>query len=85
MAQVVYLMCAITCLFCAGLLIRAYYRNKSPLLLWSMLCFVCLSVNNILLFIDFMAGPAYDLSTIRAAVALLGVGVMLYGLIWDTV
>ena len=64
---------------------RAYFKNRTRLLLWSSLCFVGIAVNNILLSVDFALGPSYDLSTVRAVAGMLGMGVMMYGLIWDTV
>ena len=85
MAFYVYLLCSITSLGCAIMLMRAYFNNRTRLLFWSSLCFVGIATNNIILSIDFSLGPNYDLSSIRAIAALLGMGVMMYGLIWDTV
>ena len=85
MAFIVYLLCSVTSLGCAVMLMRAYFKNKTRLLFWSSLCFVGIAINNILLSVDFYLGPAYDLSSVRAVSALLGMGVMMYGLIWDTV
>jgi hypothetical protein len=85
MAFYVYLLCSITSLGCAVMLMRAYFNNRTRLLFWSSLCFVGIAINNILLSIDFSLGPTYDLSTIRAVFAVAGMGVMTYGLIWDTV
>lgn len=85
MAFIVYLLCSFTSLGCAVLLMRAYFKNKTRLLFWSSVCFVGIAVNNILLSVDFLLGPGYDLSTVRAVAALVGMGVMMYGLIWDTV
>lgn len=85
MAFYVYLLCSFTSLGCAVMLMRAYFRNRTRLLFWSSVCFVGIAINNILLSVDFSLGPEYDLSTIRAFAALIGMGVMMYGLIWDTV
>lgn len=85
MAFYVYLLCSITSLGCAVMLMRAYFSNRTRLLFWSSFCFIGIAINNILLSIDFSLGPDYDLSSIRAVAALLGMGVMMYGLIWDTV
>lgn len=82
---VVYSLCSLTSLGCAGLLMRAYFRNKTRLLFWSSFCFIAFAVNNILLTVDYALGPDYDLSTLRAGSAFIGTGVMVYGLIWDTV
>jgi hypothetical protein len=64
---------------------RAYFKNKTRLLFWSSLCFGCIAFNNILLFVDFSLGPDYDLSLIRSVAAVIGMILMMYGLIWDTV
>lgn len=85
MAHFVYLLCALTSLMCAGALTRNYFRSKSPLLLWSGLCFVGLSLNNVLLLWDLLLGPNYDLSVPRGLLAVASIAVLLYGLIWDTV
>ena len=84
MASVVYSLCAITCVICAGLLARGYLRSRARLLLWSTLCFAALTVNNLLLVIDrvvFM--EQIDLYRLRLVVAVIGLGILVYGLIWD--
>lgn len=83
MASLVYLLCAITGLICASLLLRSYLANRTPLLFWSSLCFVGLAINNILLFIDLVIVPTIDLSFYRALCALIAVLVLVFGLIWD--
>ena len=57
MAEVVYILCALTSLACAVLLIRGYRRSRSRLLLWSCLGFVALAANNVLLFVDLVVVP----------------------------
>ncbi|WP_413561574.1 DUF5985 family protein [Bdellovibrio sp. HCB209] len=80
-----YLLCSITSFGCALFLGRAYFRSRTRLLFWSSICFVGVALNNILLSVDFMLGPNYDLSLGRAWIILFGMGAMVYGLIWDTV
>ena len=84
MAGVVYMLCALTALLCATLLLRTYRRSRYRLLLWSGLCFVGLTLNNLLLVIDKLIVLWLDLSTWRLVPALLGMLVLLYGLIWHT-
>jgi hypothetical protein len=84
MATVVYTLCALTSLACALLLLRAYRQSRARLLLWSGLCFVGLSLNNILLYVDKSIVPEQDLSGWRSLPALIGVMLLLYGLIWDS-
>jgi len=81
-ASVVYVLCAVTSLGCAMLLLRAYQRTSTRLLLWSGLCFVGLFVNNTLLVLDHRIGT--DLSVERTLPALLGVALLVYGLVWDS-
>ena len=81
-AAVVYLLCAVTSLGCAVLLLRAYQRTSTRLLLWSGLCFVGLFINNALLVLD--QRIATDLSVERTLPALLGVALLVYGLVWDS-
>lgn len=84
MAEAVYLLCAVTSSLCALLLLRAYARTGTRLLLWSGLCFVGLALNNALLVVDLMIVPDTDLSTWRLVPAVLGVALLLYGLIWES-
>lgn len=83
MASTVYLLCAVTSLLCAGLLLRSYFRNRTQLLFWSSLCFIGLAINHTLLFIDLIVVPLIDLSVYRALAALVGIALMLFGLIWQ--
>lgn len=84
MGTVVYGLCALTSLACAFLLLRGYRESGVRLLLWSGLCFLGLATNNVILFVDLRVVPELDLSVWRTLPAVLGVGLLLYGLIWDT-
>jgi len=86
MAEAVYILCALTAAACAALLLRGYKRSGHRLLFWSGLCFVLLFLNNVLLVLDkvIYPGPQLDLSLVRSVVSLLGVGTLLYGLIWES-
>lgn len=82
--QVVYLLCVVTSVLCAGLLVRAYLRTRTRLLLWSAVAFVFLAVNNTLVFLDLVVvGPTVDLLPYRYAAALAAVCVLIYGFIWE--
>ncbi len=88
MAETVYVLCALTAAACAALLLRGYRRTRARLLLWSSLCFVALVVNNMMLFVDnvVFAGevvPAVG-PVARSAVAVVGLALLLYGLVWET-
>lgn len=84
MIDTVYVLCALTSLACAVLLLRGYFRTHVRLLLWSGLCFVGLALNNALLVIDVMSTPLADMSGWRTLPALAGVALLLYGLVWDS-
>ena len=84
MRQLVYILCAATASTCAAMLLRSYQRTHLRLLLWACLCFVALTLNNILLYVDLVVtGPTVDLSILRAIVALTGLSLLLYGLVWE--
>jgi hypothetical protein len=75
----------LTSLACLLLLLRAYAVTRVRLLLWSGLCFIFLSANNVFLFFDVVVfpGPEIDLRPWRLATSLLGVLFLLYGFIWE--
>lgn len=83
MAATIYFLCALTCLTCFGLLLRAWRATRSRLLFWSALCFAGLSLNNILLVVDRLVYPTVDLSTLRLAAGLVALLLLLFGLIWE--
>lgn len=83
MAAAVYLLCALTSILCATLLIRAYRANRARLLFWSSLCFIGLALNNVLLFVDLVLVQQVDLRTVRNLTALAALSIMLFGLVWD--
>ena len=82
-ADSVYLLCALTSIACAWLLLRSYARSRVRLLLWSGVCFSFLAINNILLVIDLTFLPNVDLSIVRAVPTVIGLALLLYGFIWD--
>jgi hypothetical protein len=84
MAEAVFVLCAVTSLACAVLLLRGYARNRVPLLLWSSLCFVGLAVNNILLVVDLIIIPGRDLLVLRNLSGLLSLVLLIFGLVWDS-
>lgn len=77
------LLAALTSLTCTALLFRAYAANGVRLLLWSALCFVCLTANNILLFLDLNVVPDMDLRALRLGASLAGIVFLLYAFIWE--
>ncbi len=84
MAEIVYLLCALTSVLCASLLFHGYRRSRARLLLWSSTCFAGLAANNIFLFVDLVLTPSLDLSLIRTAIALVAILILLAGLVWES-
>jgi len=81
--SILYLLALVTSLACTVLLFRAYAASSMRLLLWSALCFVGLSVNNVLLFFDLVIFTEVDLRPYRLVSALAGLLFLLYGFIWE--
>jgi hydrogenase/urease accessory protein HupE len=84
MPELVYVLCALTSVLCAGLLLRSYRANRTRLLLWSTLCFVGLAINNILLFVDIVLVPGVDLRFLRSGSALIALVLLTIGLVWES-
>jgi hypothetical protein len=85
MPEIVYALCGATSLLCFVLLVRAYRCHRAPLLLWSSVAFFCFTLSNILLFVDMIVFPQIDLMLIRTGINLVGVSVLLFRLIRDSV
>ena len=83
MANTVYILCAVTSVTCAVLLLRSYHTSGVRMLLWSALCFSFLALNNLLLVLDLTVLPEVDLSTVRSIPAVIGLALLVYGFIWD--
>ncbi len=84
MAEAIYLLCGATCLVAAAMLLRQYRRRRAPLLFWSFVAFIGLSVNNVLVYVDLVLVHDVDLSVVRAGFGAVSLMVLLYGLIWET-
>ena len=80
---IVYLLCLLTSGICAGLLARGYFRNRTPMLLWSAACFALLAINNLLVVLDILVFPNIDLSLPRNLCNLVAVGTLLYAFVWE--
>ena len=82
---VLYLIAVLTSFACMALLFRAYLDSRLRILLWSALCFVGLTVNNLLLFVDLVLLPdAVDLRLYRHGAALVGMLFLIYGFIRES-
>lgn len=83
-AVVAYVLCVVTSVTCAVLLVRSWLASRLRLLLWSALCFVGLAVNNVLLLVDRRVLPDVDLSLLRDLSGFLAISILLFGLIWES-
>jgi hypothetical protein len=84
MAEIVYLLCAVTSLICSLLLIRSYLSSRTLLTFCAGACFFGLAINNSLLFVDLVVIPTTtDLSVMRSTIALLALTTLIYGCVWE--
>lgn len=83
MAPFIYALCAVTSSVCAILLLRSYFDSRYRLLLWAGLCFVALTINNLLMITDKIIFPEEHMLTLRLSVSLIALCFLLYGLIFD--
>jgi hypothetical protein len=82
---VLFVIVVLTSFACMVLLFRAYLQSGLNILLWSALCFVGMTVNNLLLFVDLVLFPeTIDLRAYRQAAALVGMLFMIYGFIRES-
>lgn len=79
--KLIYGLCALTALTCAFLLLRSHARSGFRILLWSGLCFVGLTANNVLLVLDKTLFTQVDLSSWRLLLALVAMTLLVTGLV----
>lgn len=85
MGELVYSLCALTSLACAVLLVRSWRRTRTTLLMWSSICFVGFTLNNVLLVVDWVLyRQQIDLAVPRAATAFVSVLALVVGLVWSS-
>jgi hypothetical protein len=82
-AVTIYLLCALTSLACACLLLTSYRRTRHRLLFWSGASFVGMTANNLFLLLDKVVFPDVDLLPARLWSALIAMLLLLYGLIYE--
>jgi Family of unknown function (DUF5985) len=85
MAEIVFILCAVTSIASAAALFRGYKKSLNRLLLWGALSFLFLALNNVFLCADLIFFPQIDLhgSLIRNLLASISGGLLLFGLIWE--
>ena len=74
-------LCTLTSFVCVWLLARAWAAARVPLLLWSLVCFAGLALNNVLLVVDELTGDEPNLDGWRSLPAAVGVAALCYGLV----
>lgn len=83
MEGLVNLLGAVTALVCAALLYRGYRHTGVRLLLWSAVCFLALSLENNIVFIDRFIYPEISLVLVRQSIAALGIACLIFSLVWE--
>ena len=84
MPEIVYILCAVTSIVCAVLLVRSYLRIRLGLLLWASLCFTGLALNNLIVLADVAIGPSVDLQLVRNLTALASVLCLVWGFVSES-
>ncbi|HEY2861062.1 MAG TPA: DUF5985 family protein [Terracidiphilus sp.] len=84
MNAALYILTSVTTLLCSVLLLRGYARVRRRLLLWSGLCFVGLTLANVLKAADLLVFLQTDLYTYRLGTAAVAMALLLFGLIWES-
>lgn len=81
---VVYGLCLLASLLCAGLLTRAWIKARTRLLLWTAVSFGFLALNNLLLVVDLVLLPTQvELWWPRQLALVAAIGVLVYAFIWE--
>jgi Family of unknown function (DUF5985) len=82
-ATAVYVLSALISIACAALLLRSYLSTRSSLTFWAAICFLGLSLNNVILFLDKVVVTDTDFSSWRSIPALAGLLALAFGLLWE--
>jgi len=83
--EAVYILCALTSILCAVLLLRGYRATRTRLLFWASVCFGFLAINNVILYFDLVIlPPQIDLFWYRNVAALIGMLALAFGLTWES-
>jgi hypothetical protein len=84
MAETVYVLGAFSSLLCAVLLWRQFRVFRNKLLLWSALCFLGLTLTNVLVFVDLVMMPEVDLHVLRWSITTASLSLLVFGLVWES-
>ncbi len=84
MEKAIYGLCALSAFAAATLLLRAFFKSRFRILLWSGLCFVGLTATNVLLVLDKVVFTEIDLTPWRLLIGLISVVLLVGGLILES-
>jgi hypothetical protein len=79
----VYTLCVLASALCAALLWLGFLRSRSRLLMWMTVSFMFLALGNLGAVIGLFAFPDVSVWYVRKGPALIGVGVLIYALVWE--
>lgn len=82
MAISIFVLSTIIATLCSVLLVRGYLRNGVRLLFWAGICFAALALEAVILIVNEFTTT--DLTLVRLSVPLIGLGALLYGLLWES-
>lgn len=80
-AESIYILCAITSLFCFVLLLRGYLRVRTRILFFGAVSFLLFTIANAVLVADLIFLPQFNLLPMRNLLTLLAVVLLAWGLI----
>ena len=81
---IVYILCLLASLLCAGLLVRAWITVQTRLLLWTAVSFGFLALNNLLLVVDLvLLTTQIELWWPRQVALMFAGAVLIYAFIWE--
>ena len=84
MVPAIYILGALVVCLCAVMLFRAYAKSKQRLLFWSGLCFLGLTMSNLLVFVDLVMIPDVNLYPLRLWTAAIATMLLVFGLVWES-
>ena len=83
MAELIYGLCTLLSLAIAVMLWRQHRRVPTRMIYWTALCFTGLALSNLVLVLDKLVVPEFDLRILRHSLSLLSIGLLLFGLIYE--
>jgi len=82
LATIVYALCFLSSVLCAVLLFRSFKNTGRPLLFWTAVSFIILSLNNLLLLVDLSILHSFNLVALRQLSNLTAAGILIFAFIY---